>query len=171
MLGRFKRDTRRTVQLGNHDAFRAVDHERTLRGHEGQFAHENFFFLDALFFLQLEGDVQGGAIGRAFTEAFEPVHLRFADFVGGIVEFNLLVIAPDRKHFPENRFQSNVFLTLRGRNFGLQKFRVGIRLQLDHVRRRDDFLDFAEINTFCGSRWHFLLSFWRSDTLHRYIYT
>jgi hypothetical protein len=46
-------------------------------------------------------------------------------------------------------------LALAGRQIRLQKFRVGIGLQLDHVRRRDDFLDFAEIDTFSGSRWHF----------------
>jgi hypothetical protein len=51
-----------------------------------------------------------------------------------------------------------VLLALGRSQVRLQKFRVGIRLQLDHVRRGDDFLDFAEVDTFCGSRWHFILS-------------
>jgi hypothetical protein len=38
----------------------------------------------------------------------------------------------------------------------LQELNVGVRLQFDHVRRNDDFLDFTEIDTFSGSRWHFI---------------
>ena len=38
---------------------------------------------------------------------------------------------------------------------GLQKFLVGIGLQFDHVRRRDDLFDLAEVDSFSGSRWHF----------------
>jgi hypothetical protein len=60
-------------------------------------------------------------------------------------------------------------LALGGRDVGLQKFRIGIRLQLDHVRWRNDFLDLAEINTFCGSRWHFILSVGHGNTPHRFL--
>jgi hypothetical protein len=51
-----------------------------------------------------------------------------------------------------------MLLALAGGQIRLEELGVGIRLQLDHVRRGDDFLDFAEIDTFCGSRWHFKLS-------------
>ena len=157
MLGRFKRDARRAVQLRDDDALRAIDDKRALRRHQREFAHENFFFLRALaFVLQQERDIQRRAIGRAFAQAFEPVHFRLADFVGLVIEHDLAIVALDGKHFAENRFEADVLLALGRGQVRLQKFRVGIRLQLDHVRRGDDFLDFAEIDTFCGSRWHFI---------------
>src|SRR5262249_49153650 len=81
------------------------------------------------------------------------------DFVRDVVEFDLLVIALDGEDFTENRLEADMLLALGGADVGLEEFRVGIRLQLDHVRWRDDFLDLAEVDTFCGSRWHFMLSF------------
>ena len=157
MLRGLKRDARRAVQLRNDDALRAIDDERALRRHQRQFAHENLFFLGALaFFLEQERDVKRRAVGQAFAQAFEPVHLRLADFVGIVIELAFAVVALDGKHFPENRFQAGVLVwRFLGVGVGLQKFRVGIRLQFNHVRRRDDFFDLAEVDSFSGSRWHF----------------
>jgi len=51
-----------------------------------------------------------------------------------------------------------VFSALFGRRVRLQELLVGIGLQFDHVRRHDNLFDFAEIDSFSGSRWH--LTFW-----------
>ena len=57
------------MQLADDDAFGAIDDKRALRRHERQFAHENFFFLRALFFLEQEGDMERRAVGQAFAQA------------------------------------------------------------------------------------------------------
>ncbi len=160
MLGGLERDARRAVQLRNHDAFRAIDDKRALRRHQRQFAHENFFFLGALaFFLEQESDVERRAVGQALAQAFEPVNLRFADFVGIVSELAFAIVALDGKHLLKHGLEAGVGVALFGRGFRLQEFPVGIGLQFDHVRRRDDFLDLAEVDTFRGSRWHlFFLS-------------
>ena len=71
------------------DALGAIDDERALRRHERDFAHVNFFFLGALFFLELEGDVKRRAKGLAFALAFERSQLGLADFVDGEIEHRL----------------------------------------------------------------------------------
>ena len=58
MLGGLEGQTGRTMQLADDDAFGAIDDKGALRRHQGQFAHEHFFFLGALFFLEQEGDVE-----------------------------------------------------------------------------------------------------------------
>src|SRR5205085_6489970 len=73
MLGGFESQTGRTMQLADDDAFGAVDDERALRRHERKFAHEHFFFLGPLLFLEEESDVERGAVGDAFARAFEPI--------------------------------------------------------------------------------------------------
>src|SRR5260221_4983498 len=155
MLRGLERDARRAVQLADHDAFGAVDDERALRRHQGQFAHENLFFLAALaFFLEEERDIQRRAIGQAFAQTFEPVELRRTDLVGVVVEHAFAVVAFDGKDFAENGFETDMLAAFLGGNLGLQELRVGVRLQLDHVRGHYDLFDLAEVDTFCGSRWH-----------------
>ncbi len=103
MLGRFKRDARRTMQLRDDDAFRAIDDKRALRRHQRQLAHENFFFFAALaLFLEDEGHIQRRAVGRAFAQAFEPVHLRLANLVGRVVELDFFIVAADGENLAEN---------------------------------------------------------------------
>ena len=76
----------RTMELGNDDALGAVDHKRALRRHERNFAHVNFLFLRALFFLELEGDVERRAEGLAFALRLERAQFRLADFVLAEIE-------------------------------------------------------------------------------------
>ena len=82
MLRGFEGNAGRAMQLADDDAFGAIDDERALRRHQRQFAHENFFFLGALFVLEQERDVERRAVGQALAQAFQPVQLRLADFVG-----------------------------------------------------------------------------------------
>ena len=79
-------------------------------------------------------------------------HLGLANFVGIVIELAFAVVAFDREDLAEDRFEAGVFLALFGRYVGLEEFRVGIGLQFDHVRRRDDLFDLAEVDSFCGSR-------------------
>ena len=154
MLGRLKGNPRRAVQLADDDALGAVDDECALRGHQRQFAHEHLFFLGPSFILEQERDVQRRAIGDSFAQAFQPVLFGFSDFVTVEVQHHLPVVAFYGKDFGEDGLQAEVFPFGRG-DVGLEKFAVRIDLDFDQVRRRDDFLDFSEVNPFCCSRWHF----------------
>ena len=112
-----------------------------------------FSSLVALLLLEQEGDVQRRAVGQAFAQAFQPVHLGLADLVGVEIEHALPVVALDGEDLGENGLQPEV-LPLGRRHLRLQELLVGIGLQFDQVRRSDDFFDFAEINSFSCSRWH-----------------
>src|SRR5436189_4392853 len=153
MLRGFERQAGRTMQLADNDAFSAIDDEGALRRHEREFAHEDLLFFHSLLFMQMESDIERSAIGEAFAEAFKPVYFRLADFIRVKIEFAFAVVALDREHLGEDGLETQVF-PLGLRNLGLQEFLVGIGLQLDEIGWSDDFFDFAEVDSFSGSRWH-----------------
>ncbi len=97
------------MQLGNNDAFGAVDHERALRRHERDFAHVNFFFLGPFLLAELESDVERRAVGLAFALRFERAQLGLADFVMAEIEDGFFVVALDWKNFFENGLKAVVF--------------------------------------------------------------
>src|SRR5262249_2313817 len=112
-----------------------------------------FFFFGPLLFFQQKSDIQRSTVGKTFTKAFEPIHLGLADFVGMEIKDAFAVVAFDGEHLGEDGLKPQVF-PLGLRNLGLQEFLIGIRLQLDEVGWSDDFFNFAEVNSFSGSRWH-----------------
>jgi len=63
------------------------------------------------------------------------------------IEDAFAVVALDGEHLGEDGLQPQVF-PLGLRNLGLQKFPIGIGLQLDEVGWSDDFFDFAEVDSF-----------------------
>src|SRR3954469_10320727 len=119
------------MQLANDNAFSAVNHKCALRGHEREFPHEDLLFLRATLFLQQESYVERRAIGNAFAEAFQPIELRFTDFVAVVVKNNFPIITLDRKDFSEDGLQTEVF-ALSWSDLGLQELLVGINLHLNH---------------------------------------
>ena len=52
--------------------------------------------------LELEGDLEGGAVGFPGADSLVIAHLRLFDVVGDEVELNVFVIALDRKDFLQN---------------------------------------------------------------------
>ena len=153
MLGRLEGQARRAVQLADDHALGPVNDKGALGSHEGQFAHENFFFLGGLFLLEQESHVQRRAIGNAFPQAFQPVVPRLADFVAMEPEDAFAIVAFNWKDFGKDGLQAGVF-PLGGRSVALQEIPVGISLQLDQVGRRDDLLDLPECDAFCCFKWH-----------------
>ena len=150
VLGGFKSQARGTVQLTDDDSLSAVNHERALWRHQRQFTHEHLFLFSPFFFLQQEGDIQGRAISQAFAEAFQPVELGLADFIGVEIENTLAVIAFDGEHLGKDGLESQIFPP-GGRLVRLQKFSVRIGLQFDQIWRDDDFFDSTEVNSFSGA--------------------
>ncbi len=147
MDARFKRDSRRTMQLADHDALGAVDHERALRRHERDLAHVNFFFLRPFLLAELESDMERRAERLAFALCLERRQFRFADFVVAEIERRFFIVALDRKHFLEDRLEAGI-LPLGKRHVFLEEIDVGIELNLDEVWRLDAFLDGSEVDTF-----------------------
>ena len=92
VLGAFKADARRTVELGHDDAFGAVDYKGAAVGHHGEFTHVDRFFLGFVVGLELEGDLEGGAVGFPGADSLVIAHLRLFDVVGDEVELNVFVI-------------------------------------------------------------------------------
>src|SRR5439155_23941469 len=103
--------------------------------------------------------VQRRAVSDPFAEAFQPVLFRLADFVVVVVEHDFSIIAFNGKDFGEDGLQAEV-LPFGRRHIGLEKLPIRIDLDFDEIRRRDDFFDFTEVDTFCCSRWHFDLWLW-----------
>ena len=169
VLGGFKGNAGRAMKLAHHNAFRAVDDECALRRHQRQFAHEHFFLFGALaLFLEQKRDVKRRAVGQTFAQTFKPIHLGLADLVGFVVQLALFIVALDGKNLAEDRFQAGVFLASIRRRGGLQKFRVRIGLQFNHVRRHNDFFDLAEVDSFCDSRWHLDFLVWPATAPDRH---
>ena len=76
-----------------------------------------FSSLRALLVLEQERDVERRAVGQAFAQAFQPVQLRLADFVGMEIQHALAVVAFDGKDLGEHGLQAQVLaLGLRRRS-------------------------------------------------------
>ena len=109
-----ERDAGRPVQLGDDDALGAIDDKGPLRGHERNLAHVHFLLLDALLFLEAEGDVERGGKGLALALALEGAHLGIADVVGDEIEDDLLVVALDGEDLAEYGLEADVLALGRG---------------------------------------------------------
>src|SRR5436190_18807680 len=66
------------------------------------------------------------------------------------------VVTLNREYLGEHGLQSQVFAPGL-RDLRLEKLPIRIGLQFDEVGRGDDFFDFAEVDSFCCSRWHWYL--------------
>ncbi len=140
-------DARRTVQLRDHDALRAVDDERALRGHERDFAHVDFLFLGAVLFLEQESDVQRRAEGLPFAHRLADAQLRLADLVAGEIQRDFFVVAGDGENFLEDRLEAGV-LALGQRHIRLEELDVRIELDFNEVGRLGAFPEFTEVFAF-----------------------
>jgi hypothetical protein len=78
-----------------------------------------------------------------------------ADVVAVVIQYHLAIVALDRENLPEDRLEADVF-ALGRRGVELKKLSVGVCLQLNEIRRRNDLFDFTEVDSFVGSRWHCL---------------
>src|SRR5205085_11578680 len=105
---RFKGDTRRAVELAHHDALGAVDHEGSLRRHQRDFAHVNFFFLRPLLLTELKGDVERRAVSLAFPLRLEGRQLRLADLIMAEIKSRFFVVALDWEDLFEHGLETGI---------------------------------------------------------------
>ena len=121
--------SRGTDDLGNNDALRAVDDERTRFGHQREIAHENFVFFDLSRRLvgQADRDPQRrGKVDVSFLALLNRI-LRVFGVKGVVNEFDLEVAGkvPDRRNVMQNLAQPLV-----------KKPLVGFGLNFDQIRKR-----------------------------------
>ncbi len=135
---------RRTMQLRDDHALGAVDDEGAGVGHERQFAHVDFLFLDVFDRLvagrrflvvndQAHEHAQRRAVTHATRTALALVERGLAEAVAHILQRRVAGIADDRKH----RFQRGVqamLLALAARPAFLQE--LAVRIGLDRQQRR-----------------------------------
>ena len=147
MYGRFERDPRGAVELGDDNALGAIDDEGALRRHERDFAHVHFFFLGAIFLPEGERDMKRSAEGLAFAHRLPHGKLGLTDFVADEIEGDFFVVGRDREHLTEHGLEAQI-LPAAGRDVGLKKLHIGVELHFNQVRRFDNLADFAKVLSF-----------------------
>jgi hypothetical protein len=121
--GFLKADAGRTVQLGNDDPLRTVDHERSPPRHHRQLTHVNPLLLGAGLILELEIHVKGRTERLAGTKRIKGGHLGVLDVVGDEIQLDRFVITLNRKDFTEDGLQARIG-ALRGGHILLKEILV-----------------------------------------------
>src|SRR5262249_51588687 len=103
--------------------------------------------LDEILFAEPQLDVERHRVRDALAEALELGILRVAKIVGNVLERQALVVGEDGKHLAEHGLQALRLALLLGNSL-LQEVEIGRDLNLDEIRRLDDFAKFAEVNAF-----------------------
>ncbi|CNP95106.1 Uncharacterised protein [Neisseria gonorrhoeae] len=128
--------TGRTVQLGNNHTLCAVNHKRTARGHQRNFAHIHFVFTNFFYrrfrrFLiqnhQTDTRAQRGSISDSAQLTFRDIEQRLAQRVIYKLQTSITVVAHNRENRIKCRLQT-VIGTFVKSIFQLQKFRIRINL-------------------------------------------
>ena len=136
-----EKDARRAMQLGDHHAFRAVDDEGAVVGHQWNLAHVDVLLLDVFDRFvgrllvvedQSHANAQGHRVGEAAQHAFADVERRLAELVVHILQGSVAGIAGNRKHRQESCVQA-LILQSAGPYAELQELRVGIHLNGEQV--------------------------------------
>ena len=131
-------DAGRTVQLAHDHALAAVDDERSLLGHERNFAHVHFVFADfleglgfgrvAVVDLELDAGAQGRRVGQAAQLALGDVEFGLLKAVAQELQTRVAVVARDRENGGESRLQTDILAVLR-LDIGLEKLFVATQLR------------------------------------------
>ena len=133
-------DAGRTDELGDDDALRTVDDERTVLGHEREIAHEHFLVEHLVLDLVDKADLyaERKGVSRVAVAALLFVILRlFPEFMFEKVEFEVVGKVGNR---------GKIFEDIR--NPLADKGIVRFLLNLDKVGDVDDFVDLAEFTPF-----------------------
>jgi hypothetical protein len=137
-----KANTVGTVQLGNDNAFSAIDDERTVFSHDREFANKDVvldFFLElavfAIFFenLKRKSGVKLHGIREATLTAFGDAVLRDTEIITFIIKGIKTLDVSDRENILEHAFQPYLE-TFFWRDFLLEELLVRSLLDFDQVR-------------------------------------
>ena len=140
-------DAGAAVQLAHDHALRAVDHERAVLRHHGDLAEEHLLLARLVLVLQAERRVERLRVRLALAQRLLVRELRRLELVLHEVQHVAAVERLDREDFVEDRLEA-LLLALRGRHVLLEEVVVGLRLDLDQVRRVVHVLQTAEYLAF-----------------------
>ena len=144
---------RAAVQLGHDDALGAVHDERTVAGHQRDFAQVDFLFLDVLHCLgrgllvindKAHGHAQRGTVAHAALAALALVEGRLTELVADVFQGSVAAVAGNREHRLQGSMQAHV-ATLGRLQVFLQELTVGIDLDGQQERHFQDRALLAEI--------------------------
>jgi len=133
---------RRAMQLRNDHTFCAVDHERTVVGHQRNFAEVNVLFLDfldgrlgrfAIHDDQTHARAQRGGKGDAALLTLDHIKRGLAQHVVDKLKSSVLVVRHNRENRSERCLQADVATGIR-LHTELQEFRIGIDLRSQQER-------------------------------------
>lgn len=148
------------MELGDDDAFCTVDDEGALWGHQRDFSHVDLFFFGGALLFELEGNMERGAKGQAFTHRLADIQFGFTDVVAGKVEGDGFVVTLDGEDLFKHGLEARHF-PLSGADILLKKIDIAIELDFDEVGRFSAFPEFAKIFAFrhgsnCSKCWWLL---------------
>ncbi|MDT4829235.1 hypothetical protein FQZ97_626500 [compost metagenome] len=144
---------RGAVQLGDDDALGTVDDEGTVLGHQGDFPHVDFLFLDVLdrfvrrFFVendQAHFHAQRDGEGHAAQHALLHVECRLAQAIADVFQGCVAGIADNRENGLEGRMQTDVTDLILACAC-LQEFAIGIQLDGQQIRHIHDVRQLAKV--------------------------
>ena len=152
-----KKDAGRTVELRHDDPLGAVHHERTVHGHQRDFAEVDLLLLDVLDrpYVRLRVDVpddelnrdlQRRGVGHAALVTLLDVVLRRAKGETDELQRGGFVEVLDREDGFEDTLEPELLAAL-GRGIGLEELVVGSLLNVDQIGNVDDPFDPAEVPT------------------------
>src|SRR5581483_8368760 len=150
-----EKDTGRALELAHDHALGAVDDERALVRHEGQFTEVDFLtplladglrlrLLVVIEHDEAQGDLERDRERHAAVVAFLDRVFRIAEVIRVELEQRIVVVVGDRKHRLEHRLQPDVLAPV-GRNVLLEKRLVRPLLDLDQIRDLDDRRNLPEV--------------------------
>lgn len=135
------------MQLGDNHPLRAIDDERPAVGDHRDLTHEDVLVLDEVLLAQAKLHVEGNRVRDAFAQTLELRVLGLAEAVGDVLKRQALIVREDGEHLAKNRLQT-LRLALLLRNALLQEFQVRRDLDLDEIRRLDNFAELSEVDAF-----------------------
>src|SRR3984957_2836316 len=143
------------MQLRNDDAFRAVDDESTVVGHERQFAEIDLLLAHVLDGLlgaagllvehhEAHFDAQRGRVGESAQLAFLDVEHGFAKAIAHVLERRVAGVAGNGEYAVERGMQAD-FVALRFGDVRLQEPAVRIQLDREQIWRAENARTLAEV--------------------------
>ena len=142
----------RAVKLVHDHALGAVDDELAAADHDRDFTEVDGIFHHLVFVLADEAhlDAEGHPEGQAQRAALVGRVARLGEVVADVLQAKVLIVALDREHLAQQRFEAVVF-PLGGIDLFLQEFLIGLDLYFDQVGNRERVTALAEVAHFMRS--------------------
>ena len=147
MTGLFKADARRSVQLADDNALRAIDNKSSALRHHRDFTDIDAFVYNGIFVFKSEINMKRSTVSIPVFDTVNDVLFRQTQRIGDELQDHLFIETFDREHFVENFLESLIFALIFW-DIELQERFIGVDLNTDQIRYFQHVLQFSEIHTF-----------------------